>query len=177
MKQPLPFISSALLLSLLKLSGCTSEREEQISAVDSHVGMECLAENTDLDSFRCIASKQSLIIPCVDVNPKCEYWASMGECNKNPQFMKIDCRKSCLSCISLHPDDEPQVAFDDTRVEVLWHLYKSQEYLHAKATSNIANLKNCGNNYAECTHWWAKGECETNPRFMKTECRLACRTC
>ncbi|GFO40018.1 cysteine-rich secretory protein lccl domain-containing 2 [Plakobranchus ocellatus] len=38
------------------------------------------------------------IIPCVDGNDYCEMWASTGECEKNPTYMKDTCRKSCKEC-------------------------------------------------------------------------------
>jgi len=34
-----------------------------------------------------------------DVDDGCEYWADLGECQKNPDFMLEQCAKSCLVCI------------------------------------------------------------------------------
>ena len=37
---------------------------------------------------------------CRDYHEKCDEWASVGECRKNPRYMlsKKGCRKSCLVC-------------------------------------------------------------------------------
>jgi len=36
--------------------------------------------------------------PCTDDNDNCEYWASVGECEANPGYMLVNCRKSCAVC-------------------------------------------------------------------------------
>lgn len=35
---------------------------------------------------------------CKDFNNKCEYWASIGECNRNPGYMRVYCKRSCQVC-------------------------------------------------------------------------------
>jgi len=35
---------------------------------------------------------------CVDNNTYCSYWASIGECSKNPNYMHVYCKKSCQKC-------------------------------------------------------------------------------
>lgn len=35
---------------------------------------------------------------CDDKNPQCADWASKGECNKNPAYMNVSCKKSCKKC-------------------------------------------------------------------------------
>eukprot|EP00537_Pseudo-nitzschia_pungens_P017522 CAMPEP_0172408902 /NCGR_PEP_ID=MMETSP1061-20121228/76093_1 /TAXON_ID=37318 /ORGANISM="Pseudo-nitzschia pungens, Strain cf. pungens" /LENGTH=178 /DNA_ID=CAMNT_0013145045 /DNA_START=65 /DNA_END=601 /DNA_ORIENTATION=- len=164
------------IICLLQLFGNASASEEQESAHEA-VGMECLATTTDLNSFRCISSGESLRVPCTDEDSRCGEWAGNGECKSNPQYMLVQCRKSCSSCISLHSGDESQVAYDDTRSDVLRRLYETQEYLHKEAKRNVESLKRCVNNYSECTHWWSIGECNKNPQFMHTECSAACQTC
>merc|ERR1719211_788942 len=36
--------------------------------------------------------------PCTDDNQDCEYWAGLGECDSNPEYMHTVCRKSCEIC-------------------------------------------------------------------------------
>ncbi|XP_022794884.1 uncharacterized protein LOC111333551 [Stylophora pistillata] len=38
---------------------------------------------------------------CQDSNIHCSYWALLGECKKNPNYMLYNCRKSCNTCKSL----------------------------------------------------------------------------
>merc|ERR1712228_733070 len=35
---------------------------------------------------------------CQDGNGQCSYWASTGECTRNPQYMRANCKKSCNAC-------------------------------------------------------------------------------
>ena len=35
---------------------------------------------------------------CKDDNTNCQYWASVGECNANPNYMLVKCKKSCEAC-------------------------------------------------------------------------------
>ena len=35
---------------------------------------------------------------CQDDHKNCEYWASLDECKKNPDYMLKNCRKSCNIC-------------------------------------------------------------------------------
>jgi hypothetical protein len=36
--------------------------------------------------------------PCSDDDKDCGFWASAGECEKNPGYMSASCRKSCGLC-------------------------------------------------------------------------------
>lgn len=36
---------------------------------------------------------------CVDENENCGFWASIGECEKNPAYMLSQCALSCRSCV------------------------------------------------------------------------------
>ncbi len=35
---------------------------------------------------------------CTDRNSYCASWASRGECNRNPGYMNVNCKKSCRRC-------------------------------------------------------------------------------
>lgn len=35
---------------------------------------------------------------CIDRNSRCAEWADRGECQKNPNYMLVWCRKSCRQC-------------------------------------------------------------------------------
>ena len=36
--------------------------------------------------------------PCEDVSPDCQDWVDSGECETNPNYMLLNCRKSCGAC-------------------------------------------------------------------------------
>ena len=35
---------------------------------------------------------------CVDSHTSCGYWRSIGECRRNPNYMRTNCQKSCGVC-------------------------------------------------------------------------------
>ena len=35
---------------------------------------------------------------CINDNRDCDYWASIDECNKNPSYMLVNCKKACNTC-------------------------------------------------------------------------------
>eukprot|EP00931_Biecheleriopsis_adriatica_P121342 TRINITY_DN96424_c0_g1_i1.p1 TRINITY_DN96424_c0_g1~~TRINITY_DN96424_c0_g1_i1.p1 ORF type:complete len:310 (+),score=38.88 TRINITY_DN96424_c0_g1_i1:83-1012(+) len=45
---------------------------------------------------------------CADTSTQCSRWASVGECEKNPKYMRASCAKSCGSCppsLGVTPDN------------------------------------------------------------------------
>ena len=38
------------------------------------------------------------VAQCTDENNYCQYWSSIGECQKNPAYMLVKCKKSCKVC-------------------------------------------------------------------------------
>ena len=141
------------------------------------VKSECIPSKDDYSHFHCLPSEVERI-PCVDAEEKeCPKWASRGECAKNPQYMLIECRKSCDSCIGLH-SGVTQIAPDNrNREKVLKSLVETQEYMHKEAQRSVETLAKCANKHELCTHWSVLGECTDNAVFMHKECAPACRTC
>ena len=35
---------------------------------------------------------------CVDMDEHCEAWSGLGECEKNPEYMLVNCAKACRVC-------------------------------------------------------------------------------
>lgn len=172
--------SSAILffLSLLCTNdAAVAEEKSSPSSSEKFPKTECLPISMTLKDFHCMAGEKSPRFPCIDQHKKCEEWAKGGECKNNPQYMLNDCRKSCSSCIPLHPGEEVQVADKNTKLDVLKRLYDSQEYLHKQSKRNVETRTRCVNKHPECTHWASLGECKSNPQFMHRECSPACKTC
>ena len=50
-------------------------------------------------------------LSCVDKNPECKTWKTLGECSKNILYMSTECKKSCdfcnISCNDSPPPLEP----------------------------------------------------------------------
>ncbi|XP_039255044.2 uncharacterized protein LOC120331930 [Styela clava] len=98
--------------------------------------------------------------PCIDENDSCARWASMGECEKNPDYMKDKCRKSCNSCSA------PSTTSPVTTV--------------APSTTSSATTTNpvpCTDMEESCSTWAADGECRKNPDIMLVLCKKSCKAC
>ena len=39
---------------------------------------------------------------CEDLHTSCGAWMAAGECERNPSFMKLSCRRSCRACLLRH---------------------------------------------------------------------------
>ena len=56
---------------------------------------------------------------CRNKHELCNFWASIGECDKNPGYMKTNCAPSCKSCEQLNfdlrcpMDENMENAFDE----------------------------------------------------------------
>merc|ERR1719348_2650221 len=89
---------------------------------------------------------------CVDKEANCEAWADSGECEKNPDYMTLNCAKSCGKC---HGDkkttEDPKVT---TKPPV-----------------------NCFDKDDKCQTWADAGECEKNPDWMTPNCPKSCGKC
>lgn len=132
---------------------------------------------------------------CQDDHENCSGWADMGECEKNQQYMLINCKKSCGICdtmaIKITEDDSTmlertakfgaaQSARGDKKKEtldnvkaMLDYMEKSEDYLSLPSTIR----QNCKNNNEFCSFWASIGECQNNIAFMKIQCAPACQTC
>jgi hypothetical protein len=75
----------------------------------------------------------------------CPFWASVGECSKNPQYMLASCAKSCKSA----------VVVSEVVVEPPFYNNKNEEN-------------------ELCAFWASVGECVKNPKYMLKNCAKCC---
>lgn len=40
----------------------------------------------------------NVAVQCINTNELCAYWAQLGECQKNPNYMQKGCKLACQSC-------------------------------------------------------------------------------
>lgn len=97
---------------------------------------------------------------CVDENPLCPLWARSGECENNPGFITI-CRSSCNGCFQTNLASGSKSFFS----------------YHQLFFNNIFLDPNCGDSDPQCNQWAEVGECETNPNFMRSQCKFSCGFC
>jgi hypothetical protein len=134
---------------------------------------------------------------------KCEEWAAIGGCAKNPVFMHEMCRKSCY-----HAPHFDEVLVDTNSHCSEWapqgeclnnpkfmmincpkscsELEKVHEQQRAEAEAQLDKKEAAfaleavaaqpqGEDKSEyCPHWAMKGECAANPSFMAKECPKSC---
>lgn len=93
--------------------------------------------------------------PCAglsDFHTDCQMWAQQGECSKNPGYMMESCQRACNStCVKAAAES----------VLGVWSAIKD----------------GCTDNSNYCGQWAAVGECDSNPHYMKTQCRVTCGLC
>ncbi|RCN30618.1 shTK domain protein [Ancylostoma caninum] len=91
---------------------------------------------------------------CCDKDPSCAQWASNGECSRNPEWMLSNCQLSCHNC-------------------------KTDSNKPATRTSLCGTGKesNCCDKDRSCAQWASYGECDKNPKFMLSKCKLSCNAC
>lgn len=128
---------------------------------------------------------------CIDKEEQCMEWALAGECNTNPGYMHVACRKACQLCDhrpfgkkSRYSDEErgsdlgvPQVTNfrDGTLPEDIFFLVgKARSFMMYAAPKvySAAILDQCQNRNEECAYWTMVGECDRNPTCKSAARRL-----
>lgn len=129
---------------------------------------------------------------CSDNHEECETWYSQGECDANPKYMLVECRKSCFVCgtdddFERAPGDGsdfgvPQTLgnaqFMATEVLAKQRLARVNRYMKYGIAEIPDDIQaKCRNWHADCINWAVGGECDGNPIWMKKECAPACLSC
>jgi hypothetical protein len=55
----------------------------------------------------CKTADNQTIFDCLDSGKHCAYWKSQGECEKNPNYMKAKCKKTCGVCTCKKDGNSP----------------------------------------------------------------------
>ncbi|KRY76938.1 putative tyrosinase-like protein tyr-3 [Trichinella pseudospiralis] len=148
--------------------------DEISDEVISHLNKETSINKTHkIDAFRneslsifgetIAPTKETLLLPtessvlgtffkktqqCKDKNSLCLLWAIIGECTKNPYWMKPNCQRSCNTC---------GMTLKDVNKELL--------------------SPDCNNQHELCQFWASINECTNNPDFMLINCAASCKSC
>jgi len=123
-------------------------------------------------------------ISCRDDDEEClQYDLQGGECERNPDYMRIYCRKSCGLCGSNHnvqnqKDDVllPDYTIEDDNDADGYGNYEERE----REDEEIENNSNviCQDDDEECPEYDLQGgECEQNQDYMLINCRKSCGLC
>ncbi|KAK7080142.1 Meprin A subunit beta [Halocaridina rubra] len=118
---------------------------------------------------------------CEDNNQYCSQWSTMGECERNPTWMNVNCQKSCKQCGKECPDNSEHCNY--------W--MKNGECQNNAAYMTLFCKKSCGlchapSEYTEgqcedknrhCKHWADDNQCRSNPNYMLVWCKQSCNKC
>ena len=138
--------------------------------------------------------KEVIENPCQDKNEHCSFWADLGECKVNPNYMLTHCAVSCKECPDYlnggrsEKDDTidygvSQRSYGDTSAEkqTMQEHKKTMEEYGLKYVTNPDTSKKaktlCRNELDTCSYYATKGLCESKIIFMMENCPLACRMC
>ncbi|XP_074654673.1 von Willebrand factor A domain-containing protein 2-like [Tubulanus polymorphus] len=126
---------------------------------------------------------------CVDDHNKCDFWANIGECVKNPDWMLINCKKSCNVCKS--GDKAAEITGEcknDAPQCVYWakigECEENPGYMKSKCrqsckvcTGGKPIVEKCEDYHKNCAYWASIGECAKNPKYMLASCGISCKLC
>jgi len=164
----------------------TKEADGECSANDE----SCAADN--------IIEPAEELTKCKDTHEECEHWASLGECDANPNYMRVNCARSCNSCpkrrvISAEEKEllervskfgKKQRVEGDSYDDALEVIRKTVAYMendvhgpNAKYQLSEEIVGECNNKEDLCAFWATIGECEGNIAYMQTKCAPSCQSC
>ncbi|CAL4124879.1 unnamed protein product, partial [Meganyctiphanes norvegica] len=123
---------------------------------------------------------------CRDLNPSCSGWGDLGECNKNPAYMLVNCRLTCNSCSkqSTNNSEDSEDILGDVIQNIL-PASPDQESPSVGMTSldrelpsvGMAGQNGCKDMNPSCPGWGELGECNGNPEYMLVNCPVTCDSC
>ena len=152
------------------------EEVETVGKVDKEGSDEMEIEGEGKEEVETLSKVQEED-SCIDEKERCEEWASMGECEKNPAYMKLRCRKSCLICGEVEIDmGVEQTIKANLAQEIERRLADAKEYMirdFGRDPKKKRLLELCKNKHADCAIWSVQGECEANPAFMNVSLLLS----
>ncbi|KAG0728877.1 Zinc metalloproteinase nas-13 [Chionoecetes opilio] len=125
---------------------------------------------------------------CADNDQKfCQTWADRGECELNPVWMNIYCRKACRQCGGAAGKE----CQDESVYCKTWsqnqECIKNPEYMTIFCkkscglchdhTEDSTSLNRCEDKNIYCEPWSKGGQCLYNKKYMTIYCKKSCRVC
>ncbi|KAK3095013.1 hypothetical protein FSP39_009149 [Pinctada imbricata] len=109
---------------------------------------------------------------CVNMydNWQCNVWAKQGECEVNPKFMKVSCKKACNVCGSGVPGPR-----DNHLATFAWQWLG----MFADIFPSDWGVDDCEDLYKDgkCKDWADNGDCLTSVDWMNKNCKKSCGQC
>jgi hypothetical protein len=129
---------------------------------------DCVCKDGSSD---CGTSKKAADDTCINVYDSwpCYIWANQGECERNPLYMKQQCSKACNVCGS--PTNTP-----DNNILWPWQWFPMFANMLPKEWTALGGCKDVYEKI-KCQSWKERGDCVTNQRWMKDNCKSTCNLC
>ncbi|XP_069190109.1 zinc metalloproteinase nas-13 isoform X5 [Procambarus clarkii] len=126
---------------------------------------------------------------CEDNVKHCQMWADMGECDTNPTWMFVSCRKACRQCVM--PGGAAGKECQDLSIYCrVWsekgECTNNPEYmtLHCKKSCGLCHdhqdtpvPKQCEDKNKYCSAWSKMRQCDANRDYMHVYCKKSCKHC
>ncbi|KAK4296112.1 hypothetical protein Pmani_031374 [Petrolisthes manimaculis] len=121
---------------------------------------------------------------CADNDQQyCQIWADMGECESNPTWMNINCRKACRQCGKECQDESVYCTVWSEKEECTKNpgfmtifCKKSCGLCHDVSADQPQSQK-CEDKNRYCVEWSTMGQCVSNRGYMSLYCRKSCKQC
>ena len=136
---------------------------------------------------------------CVDSDIYCIDWADVGDCETDPEWMEVNCQKSCGLCNNpyITGDYDPN-CFDSELYCVDWaeagDCDIDPEWMHLNCRGSCGLCNNtdldlptvppvyvyepdCEDSDPLCPSWAIEGGCYFNPAWMLPNCAYSCNSC
>ncbi|XP_069190107.1 zinc metalloproteinase nas-13 isoform X3 [Procambarus clarkii] len=119
---------------------------------------------------------------CEDNVKHCQMWADMGECDTNPTWMFVSCRKACRQCGKECQDLSIYCRVWSEKGECT----NNPEYmtLHCKKSCGLCHdhqdtpvPKQCEDKNKYCSAWSKMRQCDANRDYMHVYCKKSCKHC
>ena len=128
---------------------------------------------------------------CSDDQQECRGWAEAGECEKNPDFMRVSCKRSCGMCegflkapVRRGCQDEPDYGCAERAAQGECDSNKGEMLIRCIKSCNVCRWRSlldealgCDDTHQNCPSWKEAGECTRNPHYMHENCPVACGAC
>lgn len=129
-------------------------------------------------------SHASIRTTCVDVEARCEHWASVGECENNPKYMLVNCCKACKDdsevdiAVQSGGKEDQVCANGDAFCEAAAVRADIPKGANVEGAARVVYKGNCKDRHSDqCVNWARNGECDRNPGWMIVNCPRSCNAC
>lgn len=117
----------------------------------------------------------------MDLSDQCSGWARSGECEKAPDYMHVNCARSCRTCDTAAEQAKAAAAAAKLAAAAASATSgatgAAAAAVPAAAATADSNGFVCKDEQAACESWAKAGECENNPGYMRASCPVSCGTC